>query len=169
MSAEGAVLTAEPTEVEFRKAMGCFATGVTVVTTAFDGEPHGMTLNSLTSVSLNPRLLLVCLAKGSRTTRAVLGRGAFVVNLLTEDQRELCQRFAKPGADRFRGLPCPLNDLRLPELPGTLGTICCTVENVQAAGDHYVTIGRVRRCALRDGAPLLFYGGRYGRCAPEAA
>lgn len=159
----------EPSEQEFRGAMGYFATGVTVVTTATASkELHGMTLNALSSVSLNPRLLLVCLGTRSRTTRAVLARGAFVVNVLEEHQQELSRRFSRHGEDHFSDVEHRLNDMGLPELPDTLGVFTCVVVNVHAAGDHYVVIGRVRSCRMGEGAPLLFFGGQYGRCERAA-
>jgi len=145
-----------------------WSSGVTVVTTESDGELCGMTLNSLTSVSLHPRLLLICLGKGSRTAKGVLARGAFVVNLLAEDQEHLSERFSVSGGNHFDGLACTTNEHGLPELPATLGALTCSVENLYSAGDHLIVLGRALKCTVREGAPLLFFRGRYGRCAAAA-
>ncbi|WP_222870325.1 flavin reductase family protein [Actinomadura decatromicini] len=153
-----------PEEREFREAMSSFPTGVTVVTTFHEGVPYGMTLNALTSVSLDPRLLLVCLASTSRTARAVIGRGMFRVNLLAENQAAVSREFARRGADHFAGGDCSLDEHHLPELPGALGSIVCEVDTVHRGGDHEIVIGRVLSCQVRPGSPLLFYGGGYGRC-----
>jgi flavin reductase (DIM6/NTAB) family NADH-FMN oxidoreductase RutF len=91
------------TREEFRRVMGSFVTGVAVVTTTVDGEPHGMTVNSLTSVSLEPLLLLVCLTIGTRTANAVDRSGSFAINLLSQHQHDIADIFARPGGDHFGG------------------------------------------------------------------
>ncbi|TMR04933.1 flavin reductase family protein [Actinomadura soli] len=153
-----------PEEQEFREAMSSFPTGVTVVTTFHEGVPYGMTLNALTSVSLDPRLLLVCLSSTSRTSRAVIDRGMFRVNLLAENQAAVSREFARRGADHFADRGCSLDEHHLPELPGTLGSIVCEVDAVHRGGDHKIVIGRVLSCQVRPGSPLLFFSGSYGRC-----
>lgn len=161
MAVDSGAATVEP--LVMRRTMGGFATGVAVVTTQCDAVPHGMTVNSLTSVSLDPPLLLVCLTIGSRTAHAVQRRGAFVVNFLSERQEDLATRFARPGGDHFVGIALERTDLGLPALPRTLGRVECDVDAMHPAGDHIVVIGRVRSCAYRDGSPLVFYRGRYHR------
>jgi flavin reductase (DIM6/NTAB) family NADH-FMN oxidoreductase RutF len=150
-----------------RRMMGGFATGVAVVTTACDGEPRGMTVNSLTSVSLSPPLLLVCLARGAHTTEAITRRGAFVVNLLSERQEELSRLFASPGTNRFAGLGTEATESGLPVLPRTLGWAECALTEALPAGDHLIALGRVLSCTYRDGLPLVFYRGRYHRVSGE--
>jgi flavin reductase (DIM6/NTAB) family NADH-FMN oxidoreductase RutF len=146
-----------------RKTIGGFATGVAIVTTESDGEDHGMTVNSLTSLSLDPPLLLVCLTNGSRTSAAIQHRGAFVVNLLSERQKALSNRFARLGEDHFADLAMERTDSGLPLLPKGVGRLECQVEQVMPGGDHTIVIGHVVACEPRDGEPLVFYRGRYHR------
>jgi flavin reductase (DIM6/NTAB) family NADH-FMN oxidoreductase RutF len=145
----------------FRAVMGGFATGVSIITTTTpDGERHGMTANSLTSVSLAPPLLLICLTRGTRTADAVAQRGAFVVNILREQQDSLSNRFARPGEDHFAGVATIEHD-GLPILKGTLGYVVCRVDAVHPAGDHEIVLGAVEAVSLERGSPLVFYRGRY--------
>jgi flavin reductase (DIM6/NTAB) family NADH-FMN oxidoreductase RutF len=147
----------------YRKAIGGFATGVSVITTEVDGTRHGMTANSLTSVSLDPLLLLVCFDRDSRTADAVLQRGAFLVNLLSEEQQELSDRFARAGDDHFADLALEPGYEGLPALPGGLGWLACELEDVHSGGDHIIAVARVVAAEAREGEPLLFFRGRYGR------
>lgn len=147
----------------YRRAIGGFATGVSVITTEIDGSRHGMTANSLTSVSLDPLLLLVCFDRDSRTADAVLQRGAFLVNLLSEEQQELSDRFARAGDDHFVGLELESAYDDLPALPGGLGWLACELEDVHSGGDHIIAVARVVAAEAREGEPLLFFRGRYGR------
>jgi flavin reductase (DIM6/NTAB) family NADH-FMN oxidoreductase RutF len=144
-----------------RRAIGRFATGVAVVTALDDGQPHGMTVNSLTSVSLEPPLLLVCLTTGARTTDAVISDGRFAVNILGARQEEIALRFARRGADHFAGLPLSYGEHRIPVVPEALAHLECTVDRHLEAGDHVVVFGRVERVCERAGAPLAFLGGRF--------
>ncbi|WP_018685846.1 flavin reductase family protein [Actinokineospora enzanensis] len=146
-----------------RRTMGRFATGVAVVTTRDrDGVPHGMTVNSLTSVSLEPPLLLVCLTTGARSTDAITGAGRFVVNILSARQEHLAMRFAKRGADHFAGLEVIQGHHRVPVVPEALAHLECEVERHFEAGDHVVVIGHVLATCERLGDPLGFHGGRFG-------
>ncbi|MCW2944888.1 MAG: putative oxidoreductase [Actinoallomurus sp.] len=145
-----------------RRTIGRFATGVAVVTTLEDGEPHGMTVNSLTSVSLDPPLLLVCLTTGARTTDAVVRAGRFTVNILSDRQEEIAMRFARRGADHFEGLTLTYGDHEVPVVPNALAHLECAVDRQFEAGDHVVVIGRVHRVCDRSGEPLAFLGGRFG-------
>jgi flavin reductase (DIM6/NTAB) family NADH-FMN oxidoreductase RutF len=144
-----------------RRAIGRFATGVAVVTVLDGGQPHGMTVNSLTSVSLNPALLLVCMTTGARTTDAVINTGSFAVNILGVRQREIALRFARRGADHFEGLPLRYGQHGIPIVPAALAHLECSVERHFQAGDHVVVIGHVRQVSDRPGAPLAFLGGRF--------
>lgn len=145
----------------FRSAMGGFATGVAIVTTATpEGVRHGMTVNSLTSVSLEPLLLLVCLSRGTRTADAVARRGRFVVNILRERQDWLSDRFARPGEDHFEGVAVVEYD-HLPVLCGTLGYIVCNTLALHEAGDHDIVVGAVEVAVVERGSPLVFFRGTY--------
>lgn len=151
----------------FRKTMGCFATGVTIVTTKSGGEIHGMTVNSFTSVSVQPMLVLICLAKGSQTTAAVQAKGWFVVNILEEKQVELSIRFARQNEDRYAGVNFTLNEYDLPVLPDCVAHLVCRVHRIDPGGDHIIVIGEVVKVALREAAPLLFFRGAYAAVAPN--
>ncbi|HEY7197166.1 MAG TPA: flavin reductase family protein [Gaiellaceae bacterium] len=149
--------------LEFRRVMGHFPTGVSVITTAHEGELHGMTANSFTSVSLDPMLVLACLSCGARTALAIQSAGHFAVNILEEGQAELSQRFAKPGQDHFEGLDVIQGHRGLPLLPGALAYLVCSVEEIVQAGDHDIVLGRVEDCAASSngGGPLVFFQGTY--------
>jgi len=155
--------------VAMRQAMGRFATGVAVVTTSHDGEPHGMTVNSLTSVSLDPPLLLVCLTTGARTTDAVISRGRFVVNVLAARQEQIALRFARRGEEHFAGLdnPAGTSGHTVPVVPGALLHADCSVDTTLSAGDHVVVIGRVETICCNDGTPLGFVTGRFADIRPH--
>jgi 3,4-dihydroxy-2-butanone 4-phosphate synthase len=150
-----------------RNVMGHFATGVSVVT-ARDGEgaPVGTTANAISSVSLDPPLLLACLAKNSETLSAIRERGRFAVNILAAEQRHHSDRFARKGsAVGAHEVEFDDHDLGVPVLPGALATIACAVESIYPAGDHEIVVGLAHHLEHRDpGAkPLLFYRGAYSQ------
>jgi len=148
---------------QFRDAMGHFATGVTVLTTRHEGELHGMTANSVTSVSLDPMLILVCLMKDARTALAIQAAERFAVNILTEGQDELSQRFARPRQNHFEGLELMEGPHGLPLLPDCLAHLAAQVTEIVPAGDHDVVFGKVDHVHVNPngGAPLLFFQGGY--------
>lgn len=150
--------------------MGAFATGVAIVTTEHNGELYGMTVNSLTSVSLDPCLLLICIRHGSKTGSAIASRGAFLVNLLSVEQSELASRFATASGGRFDEVKPGFRDGGLPHIPGSLAFLTCQVEQTILSGDHEIVIGRVLDCECAEREPLLFFRGRFGlRQVPTAA
>lgn len=144
-----------------RRAMGRFATGVAVVTTSAGGTPHGMTVNSLTSVSLEPPLLLVCLTIGARSTDAIIQARRFAVNILSARQEHLALRFARRGEDHFAGLDVTHGRHRVPVIPDAFAHLECEVERHFVAGDHIVVVGQVLEVCERDGEPLGFLGGKF--------
>jgi 3-hydroxy-9,10-secoandrosta-1,3,5(10)-triene-9,17-dione monooxygenase reductase component len=155
----------ELSAADFRHAIGHFATGVTVVTSVgLDGEPVGTTANAVSSLSLDPPLILVCFDRSSQTLEAVRTHGAFAVNVLSAPQRELSANFARRGLaavwDGVRHRPGLTGS---PRLHGVLATLECTVEHRLPGGDHEIVIGRVRDVETGDtGAPpLLFWRGTY--------
>ena len=152
---------AGPDVAEYRRVIGGFATGVAVVTSKLGDEPHGMTINSLTSVSLDPIVVFVALQRGSRTARAVAEARTFVVNLLDDGQEPLSARFARSGEDHFVGLELDWTPDGLPVLRGGLGWLSCDVEAADTVGDHLTVLGRVRRVEYRSGKPLLFFRGKH--------
>lgn len=144
-----------------RRAIGRFATGVAVVTTSAGGTPHGMTVNSLTSVSLDPPLLLVCLTIGARSTDAVSEAGRFAVNILSARQEHLALRFAQRGEDHFANLDVARGQHSVPIIPDAFAHLECLMHQEIVAGDHLVVIGQVIGVCERDGEPLGFLGGKF--------
>jgi len=147
---------------ELRKVMGCFATGVTVITTRDqNGSPYGLTANAVTSLSLVPPLLLICVDRKAETFPHFFDSKIFVLNILCEDQEAISRRFATTGGDKFAGLAYRLGDLGTPILEGTLGWVECRIIETIEAGDHVIHIGEVQEAEWREGRPLLFYRGKY--------
>jgi len=148
--------------VELRKALGQFATGVTVVTTrAADGSPVGLTVNSFTSVSLDPPLLLWCLGRSSMNFDVFRLAEQQLVNVLAADQIDVAQRFATRGADRFAGVPWSPTDTGLPRLDGCSAWIECGVRSRYEEGDHLILVCRIESFEVVRGKPLIFHDSRY--------
>jgi flavin reductase (DIM6/NTAB) family NADH-FMN oxidoreductase RutF len=146
----------------FRQLLGRFATGVTVVTTQDPGgRPLGMTASSLSSVSLLPPLLSVCVDKAANLHAPIVAAPHFAVNILAEDQEELSRRFAGPPEARFDGVGYRLSENGLVLLEGVVAHIECERETVYDTGDHAMIIGRVVGGTTRDARPLLYYRGGY--------
>jgi flavin reductase (DIM6/NTAB) family NADH-FMN oxidoreductase RutF len=156
---------AEVTAAELRHAIGHFATGVTVITSVgTDGHPVGTTANAVSSLSLDPPLLLVCFDRSSTTLLAIGAHGAFAVNVLAAPQQELSANFARRGlAAAWDGVPHRPGLTGSPRLHGVLATLECTVEHRLPGGDHEIVVGRVRAAETGgdEAAPLLFWRGRY--------
>lgn len=152
-----------PTPSDMRRSMGRFTTGVAVVS-ADDGtgNPCGMTISSLTSVSLEPPILLVSLTHGSRTTDAIATSGIFAVSILGSRQEALARRFATRGGARFEDMPTDLSQSRLPLIQDALAQLECRVHAAHDIGDHRVFYGEVTDMRWRDGTGLAFYSGRFG-------
>jgi len=153
----------------FRRVMGRFATGVTIVTARIGGECHGMTVNSFTSVSLEPTLVLVCIDRRARTHQFIVDSGAFAVNVLSEDQQSLAESFASrwQGTDRFAAVAHHPGVTGSPLIDGCLAYVDCRAVARHASGDHTIFIGEVVDAQLgAEGRPLLYYGSTYRRIAP---
>jgi flavin reductase (DIM6/NTAB) family NADH-FMN oxidoreductase RutF len=151
---------------EFRRASGCFTTGVAILTTVRpDGEPMGLTVNSFTSVSLAPPLVLVCVHGGSRVLEPLLIAGRFGINVLAADQRDLSTRFA---TDRSCALAWETGPTGVPLIPGALAVFECELSRDFDGGDHRILVGRVLRLAAGEGAPLVRYGSAYRGLEPDA-
>jgi len=149
----------------FRRALGQFATGVTIVTAQAEGQLAGMTANSFSSVSLDPPLILWSIDKGSHSLPLFERAGSFVVNVLAADQVDLASRFARPGADKFAGVEWRAGLGGAPCLPGGAATFECRKHQVIDAGDHFILLGEVERYQRTDREPLLFVQGRFGLSA----
>ena len=148
-----------------RDAMGCFATGITIVTSrAADGTPIGLTANSFTSVSLDPPLLLVSIANSAGSAEALKQADHFVVNVLQTSQQPASNRFAGKGEDRFAATSWQLGESGMPLIDGSLGSFECKRHAVHDGGDHFLLVGEVVRAQYeprRD--PLLYFRGKYRR------
>ena len=151
----------------FRQAMSSFATGVTVVTVASgDGNMHGMTVNSFSSVSLDPMLVLVCLNERSRGVSLIARAGAFVVNVLSAGQQDVSRRFAdrnRPaGSAMFDGVPFEPGVTGCPVLADATASFDCRLWQLHRAGDHLIVLGEVVALVHRPQLePLIFHAGTY--------
>lgn len=147
----------------FRDALGCFATGVTVVTAMCpDGSPIGLTANSFTSVSLDPPMLLVCIANSAGSAPFLRDAERFAVNVLQIGQQPTSNRFAGKGEDRFGVTPWEVGEYGTPVLTGSLSSFECARDAVHDGGDHFILVGRVLKAIFeprRD--PLLYFRGKY--------
>jgi flavin reductase (DIM6/NTAB) family NADH-FMN oxidoreductase RutF len=160
----------------FRAALGAFATGVCVVATRDRaGRPAGVTVNSFTSVSLEPPLVLFCLdRRGSALGRFEAAPG-WAVHVLADDQEELARRFARRSreptlADPWAGLAWQESADGLPAFPGCLARLSCSAERVADGGDHAILIGRVAALDWQvEGRPLLYFRGRFEAAAEGVA
>ena len=151
-------------DILFRNAMGKFATGVTVLTTLKDGEPHGMTANAFMSVSLDPKLVVISIGHKARFLEKVTTAQKFGVSILAEDQEEYSRVFA----GQMEGSPEFVNLAGIPVLHGAVARIACEVVSTHIEGDHTLFIGKVLDIQLEDKNPLLFFGGKYRKLAELA-
>lgn len=144
-----------------RAVMACFPTGVTVVATRdADGGPIGLTVNSFTSVSLDPPLVLVCIDRASQSHDRLLEAGAFAVSILAAGQADVARRFAsRPSAGRFHGVSWFAAPSGSPVLAGSAAWIDCDVHEVITAGDHTIVLGLARAGGASDAPVLLFHRG----------
>lgn len=148
-----------------RNVLGQFATGVTIVTTlAKDGTPHGLTINSFTSVSLAPPLILICISKDAGTLQHFLDGETFGVNILQDGQKELSQTFARHHLDRFANVSWNLGEYSAPIIENTLATIECKRVQSHDCGDHVIIIGEVQKADFTPAyKPLLYFRGQYSQ------
>jgi flavin reductase (DIM6/NTAB) family NADH-FMN oxidoreductase RutF len=153
------------TQAEFRKALGSFATGVTVITVDYEGEVHGMTANAFTSVSLDPLLVLVCVDHRARTHTHLHARKRFGVNVLAENQRDISEYYADPNPNHLHaeqaGARFDRTGHGTPVLHGALAYLECRLQTAQDAGDHTIFIAEVEDVVVREGDPLLYFRGEY--------
>ena len=168
-------MTLTPDQARFRQVLGHFATGVTVITGVDPGldegrgGPVGLSVNSFTSVSLEPPLVAFSVNRASTTWPRIRATGRFTVNILGADQEVVSRRFASPPGvgDRFEGTGWHPSPSGTPVLDGALAWIDATIEAEHDAGDHLMVIGRVSGLDVEgEGAPLVFYRGGYGRFQP---
>jgi flavin reductase (DIM6/NTAB) family NADH-FMN oxidoreductase RutF len=174
--------------VDFRKAMGCFATGVTIITVDLESEEsgevrgemhgevhgavHGMTANAFASVSLDPPLVLVCVDSKTRTHEHMHARKRFGINVLGENQRAISEYYARPErtherAEAEAGAKFDRTKHGTPVLHGSLAYLECRLHSAQDAGDHTIFIAEVEDVVVREGNPLLFFRGKYRKIGSD--
>lgn len=153
--------------VTYRSALGNFVTGVTVVTTALGGVPVGTTVSAFSALSLSPPLILVSLARKSKTLAQIKRAGIFAVNVLSEGQNDIAARFATTaGAEKFDGIDYGYGQNGAPVLAGAGATIECDLEDCFSGGDHEILVGLVRNATVEgDLAPLVHFRGRFSGLA----
>ncbi len=149
----------------FRQVLGSFVTGVTIVTTRHDGQYTGLTINSFTSVSLDPMLIQINIAKNTTSHDAIADSGVFVVNILAEDQQLLSTVFAgAPPAERFAHATVWETESGCPVIDGSLAYLDVRVTAMYDGGDHTIFLAEVLDMrTLRDASPLLYFRGKYGK------
>ena len=162
-----------PSKDDFRRVAGRFATGVTIVTTRHGDHLHGMTANAVTSVSLEPLLVLVCVDKTADTHDILAQTGFFAVNILGREQHDISVQFAQKKAGwshGLHGLPHRFAVTGAPIIDGSLAYLDCRTVGEHHGGDHTIFIGEVVDAQeTNDGEPLVFYGGRFGGFQDDGA
>ena len=156
---------------EFRRAMGRFATGVTVITTRVGDELHGMTANAFTSVSLNPVLILVCVDKSADTHDILAQAGTFAVNILGREQEAISRALATKKGERdtkLDGVPHTFGVSGSPLIDGSVAYLDCVTVKQYEGGDHTIFLAEVVDASESgEGEPLVFYAGQYGEFSPS--
>ncbi len=151
---------------DFRRVLGHFATGVTILTTADpEGRPTGLTASAFCSVSLDPPLVLICVDHKSQSFPALSESRGFAVNVLSAAQEDLSRRFASTRLDKFDGVAYTPGLHGAPVLQDALAQIECETVSRHVQGDHTIFVGRVERARVGSGEPLLYFHGRYERLA----
>ena len=163
LSRQPAALAPNFTALDFRAALGMFATGVTIVTARSpEGDLVGLTANSFNAVSLQPPLVLWSLGRRAGSLAAFARGSHYAVNILSAAQHRLAVRFASSAADRFAGVPWRQGAGGAPVIEGAAAVFECFNRSQYEEGDHIIFVGEVERCSLSAAAtPLLFHGGRY--------
>lgn len=153
----------------FRRALGSFPTGVTIVTTrGSDGQPVGVTCSSFNSVSLDPPLVLWSLARKAHSRPAFEAADHWAVNLLSLDQEDLSTQFARSGKDKFAGVETDAGVGGVPLLKGCCARFQCATQHIYEGGDHLIFVGRVLTYDQSDRLPLVFHSGQYNRQIADA-
>jgi 3-hydroxy-9,10-secoandrosta-1,3,5(10)-triene-9,17-dione monooxygenase reductase component len=154
----------------FRQVLGQFCTGITIITTMQNDAPSGFACQSFAALSLDPPLVLFCPTKVSRSWQAIEASGRFCVNVLTEQQRDICARFGSREPDKFAGVDWYPSPLGSPVIADSLAHVDCTVHSVHDGGDHFVVFGAVQSLSQVPTVkprPLLFYRGEYTGIEPD--
>lgn len=167
LSSPTAPVEAWVSEHEFRAAAGHFASGVAVITTRVGGRLYGTTASAVTSLSMDPPMMLVCLNRTSTTHDAIYSAESFGISILAENQGGLARQFAAKGANKFDGVD--YDDVSgMPLLSGAIAGMVCQTESTTIGGTHTVFLARVSRAATSAGAPLAYFRGGFGSFLPHA-
>jgi flavin reductase (DIM6/NTAB) family NADH-FMN oxidoreductase RutF len=155
-----------PSTHDFRQAWGKFATGVSIITTNAPGdEIHGMTANGITSVSLDPLLVLVCTGHSTATHPLIRASGRFAISILGQHQQRIAEYYARPTDGKTGDVEVAFNRTRRGSatIDGCLAMMDCEVVDETVAGDHTIFIGRVDEIEINTGTPLVFYEGKFSK------
>ena len=156
--------------LDFKQAVGVFTTGVTVVTICdTEGTRYGLTAISFASVSLEPPMVLFCVAHSAPSLEGLIRSQHFAINVLASDQEEIAKRFARPAQDKFAGLDWRVGVLGDPLLDRCIAHIECSLDARHPTGDHDIVIGRVHRVKFYAGEPLIFHRSRFGTVVSDTA
>ena len=147
----------------FRNVIGHFASGVTVITTRYEDVNYGLTASAVSSLSLDPPMVLACINKRTGTSTAISNAKIFAMNILREDQQAIARQFATPHPDKFRETPIVFGELGVPLLSNILATIECRVVGEVTGGTHAVFLAEVQAAHAEEGMPLAYYRGRMGQ------
>jgi flavin reductase (DIM6/NTAB) family NADH-FMN oxidoreductase RutF len=148
-------------EAQFKLALSHFASGVTIVTTAHEGQDYGLTVASFASLSLHPPLVLVCVGKHAKSHDAIVAAQKFGVSILAAEQAEISGRFASRLDDKFSGLDIRRGELGIPLIGGALTTLECRLHQQFVGGDHSIFVGEVVDVQTREGVPLVYFRAAY--------
>jgi flavin reductase (DIM6/NTAB) family NADH-FMN oxidoreductase RutF len=152
---------------DFRRVLGHFATGVTILTTTdAEARPTGLTVSAFCSVSLDPPQILVCVDHKSQSYPALRDGTSFAVNILGSEHESVSRRFATTRLDKFDGVAWSRGTLGVPLIEGALAHLECRTVSRHVEGDHTILVGRVEEARNGAGEPLLYFRGKYGRLAP---
>ncbi|HEY2215704.1 MAG TPA: flavin reductase family protein [Acidimicrobiales bacterium] len=149
-------------QARFREVLGHFATGVTIVTASEDAGPVGFSCQSFAALSLEPPMVILAPAKTSTSWPRIAQAGSFCVNILSDDQVDVCRAFAVSGGDKFVGVEWTPGVTGAPRITGSLATIECTLGTIHDGGDHELVTGHVVALETGEGSPLLFYRSGFG-------
>lgn len=153
-------------KAEFRRALGHFASAVTVVTTNLpDGKPAGITVTAFSSLSLEPPLVLICIDQRARLHDHLPSSGYFAVNILAEDQEAVSRRFASSEPDQFREIGYTAGATGSPLIHDCVATIECKIVDRLPGGDHTIVLGEVEAATIHERKPLMYFRGGYGALA----
>lgn len=150
-----------------RQIFGRLATGITVVTTVVEGQPWGMTANAVTSLSLDPPLVIVAVGKHGKSAAKFKAGGCLAVNILRDDQEAVSRSFATDGQAGFAEFKTTTAATGAPVLESSLGYVDCRLKEILPGGDHDIFVGEILAGEAREGQPLLYFGGKYVQLRPD--